>query len=196
MLLMEWLRDKEHSQKLLNLAKQNHLYTNHSSLIRLWRTEFDDIDTLICLEEFKKTLTLEDQDVLIRSQDLTLSKKSLECLFELKIKYYTQPKARSHSKCIKGCKYFIDNHAEQISFKSLPCFTTEIEVADGVDLARLGKTLNADPNIIQDFDDMEEILSDYDYQKNSYKIIKYPEIQIWSQNGKFQMVRPKLEEIL
>lgn len=101
-LLMEWLRYKEHSQELLKLAKQNHMYVNHNSLIRLWRIEFDDIDSLIGLEEFNKSLTPEDQEVLRCRQDLTLSETSLDCLFELKIKYYTQPKARSHSKSIKG----------------------------------------------------------------------------------------------
>ncbi|WRP05656.1 hypothetical protein U9J35_17295 [Rossellomorea aquimaris] len=195
-LLREWIRDKEHSQKLLKLAKLNNLYMTHNSLIRLWRIEFDDIDALIGFDEFTETLTPSDQQVLQKRQDLVLSRTSLECLFGLKTKYYTQQKARSHSKSIMGCKYFIENHAEQISYKSFPCFTTEIKMADGVDFASLGKTLNATHELIQDFDYMEEVLSDYDYKNNSYKIIKYPDIQIWSQSGELQVVRPSPQEIL
>lgn len=182
-LLFQWLYFKEYSKELLNLAKQNQMYLNHNSLLRVWRIESDDIDSIINLDEFNKTLTPDDLKVLRSGKELTLSKTSLDCLFELKIKYYTHPKARSHSKSINGCHSFINTHAEQKSFKSLPFFITEIEFAEGVDLASLGTILNAKEKTIQEFNQMEEILSDYDYQKNKFKIIKYPSIQIWYQNG-------------
>lgn len=187
-MLSEWLYDKRHDKELMQLGNTYPSCIYNGDLYRLWRIPLEDIESFMMLHQFTSLLTEEEIHDLKNGDDVLLNSEAIKLIVDYFIKYKVT-KARSHSKSEAGCNEFIDNHSEQTTVIEFPVLLTKISHF-GFDLAALGKQLKVNQKIIIEFNDMEEILAEYDYKSNDYTIVKLPEINIFSNNGRYQPTYP------
>ena len=187
-LLSEWLYNKKYDKELMQLGNTYPSCEYNGDLYRLWRISLEDIESAMMFPQFTSLLTDQEQYELNNGEDVIINSDATKNIIEYFIKYKAT-KARSHSKSVTGCNEFIDNHAEQTAVIEFPVVLTKINHS-GFDLAALGKELKVNQKIIKEFNDMEEILAKYDYSSNDYTIVKLPEIEIFSNNGRYQPTYP------
>ncbi|MBO2945650.1 hypothetical protein JJQ72_16860 [Paenibacillus sp. F411] len=180
-ILTEWLIHRGNGNQLRGLLNDNSNCIYHGHLFRAYRLEIGEIEGIMQeYADFQNVLSNIEINELQDGRTILLSNDAKENLIRSYI-IVEDNEWVSYSKSINGCKKFIEEHAEQNSFKKLPVvYTKSKQIITGIDIAKLGEKYAVNQNLIDEYIKLEEI---YGQSTSIYDIIEFPEISVYLQDG-------------